>query len=200
MDAETATYWLGWVKFGQLVAFFLVAIGVAAEFAGEWASRPLEKIIDDARELEMEHLKRVTTPRVNFLTPEALTSIIEKIKPFHGTKFDIGHAQTGHEQWDFLWQLEPIFPKAGWEFVNWVGPQTFNKSNWTMQPHVYGIAKVANVVIELDPEKRAELLPAATALAEALNDVGLTARVANHPIGGTSTTSDAIHILVGIKE
>ena len=144
MDAETATYWLGWVKFGQLVAFFLVAIGVAAEFAGEWASRPLEKIIDDARELEMEHLKRVTTPRVNLLTPEALTSIIEKIKPFHGTKFDIGHAQTGHEQWDFLWQLEPIFPKAGWEFVNWVGPQTFSKSNWTMQPHVYGIAKVSS--------------------------------------------------------
>jgi hypothetical protein len=56
VDVEAATYWLGWLKLAQLVAVFLVAVGVAAEFAGEWISRPLEKIIDDARELKIAQL------------------------------------------------------------------------------------------------------------------------------------------------
>ena len=42
MDVAAATYWLGWVRLIQLIAVFLVAIGVVAEFAGEWISRPLD--------------------------------------------------------------------------------------------------------------------------------------------------------------
>jgi hypothetical protein len=56
VDADAATYWLGWLRVAQLVAVFLVAIGVAAEFAGEWISRPLEKIVNDARELQIAQL------------------------------------------------------------------------------------------------------------------------------------------------
>jgi hypothetical protein len=153
VDVEAATYWIGWVRLVQLVAVFLVAIGVAAEFAGEWIGRPLEKIIDDARELHMTQLTndtarlsaeaesarsaiataneraakaeeraaeanlalaRLTTRRVQLLTPEAVASFVERIGPFRGTKFDVGHAPNGREQWDFLWQLEPMFSQAGW--------------------------------------------------------------------------------------
>jgi hypothetical protein len=60
MDAETATYWLGWLRLVQLIAVFLVAVGVVAEFAGEWIGRPLEKIIDDSREKQIEELKHDT--------------------------------------------------------------------------------------------------------------------------------------------
>jgi hypothetical protein len=60
VDVAAATYWLGWVRLIQLIAVFLVAIGVVAEFAGEWISRPLEKTIDDARELELARLNNET--------------------------------------------------------------------------------------------------------------------------------------------
>jgi hypothetical protein len=58
MDVEAATYWLGWVRLIQLIAVFLVAVGVVAEFAGEWISRPLEKFIDQARELQLAQLTK----------------------------------------------------------------------------------------------------------------------------------------------
>ena len=89
MDVDAAPYGRGWVKLGQLVAFFLVAIGVAAEFAGEWVSRPLEKIVEHSRQVEIEQLKkeaadaklelaRIVTSRVKLLTPDAVATIIEK--------------------------------------------------------------------------------------------------------------------------
>jgi hypothetical protein len=81
-------------------------------------------------------------------------AFVERIAPFRGTKFDIGHAREGREQWDFLWDLEPLLDKAGWVFIDWQGPQMFPKLNWTMKPHWYGIANVLNVAIELDPERR----------------------------------------------
>lgn len=125
--------------------------------------------------------------------------VVEAIKPFAGTKFDIGHAMSGREQWDFLWQFEQVFPKADWVFVEWDGPQRFAKNNWTMQPHWYGVANVLNVSIELHPEYRKELLPAAEALSKALNEIGIAASVGDKPIGGISATTNAIHILVGEK-
>lgn len=96
--------------------------------------------------------------------------------------------------------LEPLFAKAGWIFVDWVGPQTFRKLNWTMEPHVYGVANVLNVSIELSPETREKLLPAAEALAAGLKEIGIAAQVEDHPISGTSNNADTIHVLVGSKE
>jgi hypothetical protein len=52
-DAE----WLVWITRGQTFATFLVAIGVAGEFAGDWAKRPFERRIDNAREIEIAQLK-----------------------------------------------------------------------------------------------------------------------------------------------
>jgi hypothetical protein len=152
-----------------------------------------------AAEAQLE-LARITTPRFRLLTVEAVTSIVEKIEPFRDTKFDVGHEPIGREQWDLAWQLEPIFPKAGWVFVDWIGGKTFSKLNWTMHPHTYGVANVSNVSIELSPEHREKLLPAANALAEALNGIGIATTVEANPISGTSITPDAIHLLIGTKE
>jgi soluble cytochrome b562 len=60
VDAETAMYWLGWIRLAQLIAVFLVAVGVVIEFAGEWVSRPLEKVIDRDRELQIAELTTET--------------------------------------------------------------------------------------------------------------------------------------------
>lgn len=155
-------------------------------------------------------LARLSTPRFKLITPEAAATLIEKIKPFAGTKFDIGHAASGREQWDFLWVLEPLFSQAGWIFVDWnpgplplpgqSRPGVFGKLNWTMQQHVYGVANVSNVSIELSPEFRDKLLPAANALASALKEIGIATTVEDHPISGVSATKDAIHFLVGERE
>jgi hypothetical protein len=69
-----------------------------------------------------------------------------------------------------------------------------------MQQHAYGEANVSNVAIELTPEKRAELLPAAKALASALNAVGIVTEIMDNPISGISNTADAVHFLVGEKQ
>jgi hypothetical protein len=69
-----------------------------------------------------------------------------------------------------------------------------------MQRRVYGVANVSNVDIELSPEHREQLLPAATALVEALNGVGIAAEIMPTLISGISANKDAVHVLVGEKE
>jgi hypothetical protein len=180
--------------------------------AGKAAGNALVRAAElekEAAALKLE-LERLSTPRVRLMTPEASAVLLEKLKPFAGTKFDIGHAQSGREQWDFLWVLEPIFQQAGWEFIDWnPGPLplpgqaragVFVKLNWTMRTHVYGIANVSNVSVELSPELREQLLPAAEALVSALNEVGIAAVVEHQPISAVSATKDAIHFLVGDRE
>jgi hypothetical protein len=55
-EIEAATYWLGWVNLVKLIAFLLVAIGVVLEFGSEFVGKPLERKIEDARELEIKTL------------------------------------------------------------------------------------------------------------------------------------------------
>ena len=193
----------------------LAAIAVGITTAGSIASHKREA----AAEAELERFKLETESRIADSRARAVEAelklaefrkgrsigleesekIVAALKPFAGTKFDIGHAPVGREQWDFLWQLEPVFPKAGWAFVDWNGPQTFSKLNWTMTPHTYGVANVLNVDIEMTPDHRKNLLPAAEALAKVLNEIGIATAVMDTPIGSTSTNADAIHVLVGEK-
>ena len=73
---------------------------------------------------------------------------VSEIKPFAGTNFDVGHPADGREIWDFVWDVEPLFIKAGWAFAEWHGPLAFAKLNdWSKTPHEYGIANVLNVAI-----------------------------------------------------
>ncbi len=150
-----------------------------------------------AAELKLAEYRK--TRREILAEPGHVESFIEKIKPFAGTPFDVGHAGEGmREQWDFLWDLEPLFQKAGWIHVDWIGGTMFKKNNWPGN-HWYGLANVINVSIELSPQARDKLLPAATALAEALNGIGIAAAVEATVISGTSANADVLHFLVGEK-
>ncbi len=141
-------------------------------------------------------LVKLRTPRAQLMTPEALASIVEKIRLFAGTKFDVGHQFENREAWDFLWYLEPALSKAGWIQVDWLGGQRFQKDGWPGN-HWYGIANVSDVSIEVHPASRPKLMPAAEALAEALRAVGIAVHNDNN---NTSQNDDAIHFLVGTKQ
>jgi hypothetical protein len=174
----------------------------SAEAFARYKLETEEKITEARKETASAKLElaKITTPRWKLLTADAEASIVGKLLPFAGTKFDVGHARNGREQWDLLWHLEKTFFQAKWEFVDWNGVPRFTKINWTRQPHAYGEANVSNVSIELDPTQRDRLLPAATGLSTALNDVGIATVIEDAPINAISGTSDAIHILVGTKE
>ena len=141
-------------------------------------------------------LKLAEFRRARSIGPDKSAKIVAAIRPFAGTNFDIGHAPIAREQWDFLWQLEPVFPKAGWVFKEWMG-HGFSKLNWTMTPHYYGEANVLNVSIQVDAQSRDRLLPAAEALVKVLNEIGITAAI--ETTGSGSGNVDAVHILVGEK-
>ncbi len=119
-----------------------------------------------------EELKKFRTPRAKFLTPEARLLIVEKLKKFPGTPYDVGHDDLDREVWDFLWYFEPLFKEAGWVQIDWIGGRPFQRQNeWSV--HTYGRENVSNISIEIDPVSRPALMPAATALEEALTAVGI---------------------------
>lgn len=158
-----------------------------------------EKKISEANARAAEaalSLEKLRTPRAQLLTPEALASIVAKLKPFAGTKIDIGHATENREVLDFLWRLEPVFEEAGWVHVDWVGGQMFKKNNWPGD-HWYGVASVSDISVEVRPAFRDTLMPAADALADALRSIGIAVHNDNN---NSSRNDDAIHFLVGAKQ
>lgn len=165
-----------------------------------------------ARAAEAElNLAKFRTPRADILTNDVLLSIAKKLKPFAGTKFDTGLSGNSGEQADFLWRLEEALasvpqsgseprPNAGWIEIDWglerlgVGAQTLRRGHRA----VSGPVAAQNVELHLHPDCRDKLLPAATALVSALQDVGIAARVA--AFNTHSSNDDAIHILIGDKQ
>ena len=122
--------------------------------------------------------------------------ITEKLKTFAGTKFDIGYGTEDREQADFLWWLLPTINDAGWVHIDWVGGRVFKRLNWPGD-HLMGIMSVINVSIEVYPDNRGKLQPAADALVEALKSAGIEATTGD--FNNSSTNNDAIHLLVGPK-
>jgi len=59
-EIEAAAYWLDWIKFGKNVGAFLVAIGVAAEFLGDFIAKPYEDKIEADRRAELARLNNET--------------------------------------------------------------------------------------------------------------------------------------------
>jgi hypothetical protein len=108
MEAEAAMYWMSLVRFGQLIAAFLVAIGVVAEFAGEYLSRSLERPIEAAREERLATLMaeaasaRAAIAEANMRAAEANERAAEANKKAEAEKLE--RIKTEQE---FLKQLRP---------------------------------------------------------------------------------------------
>ncbi|MGB5184129.1 MAG: hypothetical protein WBO12_18330 [Xanthobacteraceae bacterium] len=190
---------------------FSLAVTALAAIAGGVATAVVMKLqkqvtIDTAKRIEDANaraaeaelkLAEFRKPRGPIIQEHA-KEFVDGIKPFAGTKFDMGHAPVGREQWDFAWQLEPLMSQAGWVFVDWTSATgRFSKVNWTMNPHRYGVANVENVSIELAPESREQLMPAATGLANAFKQIGIDATVTLKNNG--STNVGVIDLLLGTR-
>jgi hypothetical protein len=80
--------------------------------------------------------------------------------------------------------------------ANWAAPNNATTVQRNYRP-LSGTALAQNVEIELDPVNRHQLLPAAEALIEALNQIGISA--SEPPHNTTSRNPHAMHILVGSK-
>jgi hypothetical protein len=181
---------------GLVIEFFCIhaAIRGNAELKIESDARLADALTRAAA--AQEELVKFRTPRATLLTDAARTLLLERLRPFQGTIFVIGHDNLDREVWDFLWVLEPIISEAGWIHSDWQGGQRFRKQTWPGE-HWYGIANVMNVSIEVQPSEEAALLPAAEALAEALRAVSVDAVRAYH--NNSSINTESVRLLVGPK-
>jgi hypothetical protein len=173
----------------------------AIDTANEFARYKLEteaKIAEaETRTAEAKlQLAKLTTPRLELLTPDARARFVEKLKPFAGTQFDTGLAINSGEQADFLWAFRPLLQDAGWILLPWSGPGPLLSFGSSGLP-VSGSVAAQNIEIHLHPQSRDKLQPAADALISALRDAGIAARYWGFNV--SSNNVDAVHILVGDK-
>ena len=131
MSADDVYNYANWVLIAALVLGMLATYAIVR--SGDIRDRALRKEVANAnaRAAEAElALAKFRTPRANLLTPEVKSSIVEKLKPFAGTKFDVGHDKVDREVWNFLWNFEPLLTQAGWVHVDWLGGERFKKDGW----------------------------------------------------------------------
>ncbi len=190
-----------WFLVGALVVGVIATVGIVV--SSNVKEDHLRREIADANERAAEadaraaeaklELEKFRKPRLP--TTGQLASITEKLKPFAGTEFDTGFSPGDREQQDFLWILEPAIMAAGWTQVDWANPygDVFRRGDRPLS----GPAAVIGVSIEIHPEQRDRLLPAAEALASALKDIGIEAKAGEFNVHNTNP--DAIHVLIGRK-
>ena len=117
-------------------------------------------------------------------------------RPFAGTVFDTAMSHFEREIGDILWDIEEALHAAGWQQIDWAAPANASAIRRSHRP-ISGSALAQNVEIEIDPNQRQALLPAAEALIQALNQIGIDAREA--PYTSVNGNPHAVHIMVGPK-
>ena len=131
--------------------------------------------------------------------PRTLTStqqerISSKIRQFAGVHFDFG-SNGESESLGLLDLIEETLKQAMWDEINWSGTQTITRSGG----REVGIIYDSGVVVGVEQQQQAELLPAAKALASALSSEGIKSEAKF--TGGVipNTNHNAIHVMVGSK-
>jgi hypothetical protein len=138
-------------------------------------------------------LARVRTPRAILFTEGPTAAFISNAaRQFPGTNFDTGFDLNSGEQADFAWHLQSALTDGGWLHI----PVLFITQG-NARP-ISGSVGATNVEIHLHPQSRDALLPAATALIEVLNKMGIAATDAG--FNAHSENASAIHILIGAKQ
>jgi hypothetical protein len=118
-------------------------------------------------------------------------SIIPKVTPFAGKKFDAIVTSIDIELGTLLITLRTLLKNAGWIEIE--------RSDPTAGVGIFSMNRAggpALVSIEVDASRDPELLDAATELASALDEQGIAAAVS---VKTDTTNAETIHILVGPK-
>jgi hypothetical protein len=199
-------------NWGPIFADALVALGVAAEIvfarlsaAGreELQRRSEEKVAsanergaaanERAAQLELEIL-RIKTPRQLFTGH--IPQLMERLRPFAGTEYDMGVQQGDPEAGDLSGAIEFILKEAGWQQVGWRGMTIVAKREGN--PHDLGIVSLVGVHIQMHPQARSKLEQIALSLRDSLLAVGILAMVSER-LSVQNENATALHVLVGKK-
>ena len=198
-----------WELVSAIAALLAIGFGLAVEYIcilGTIKASGEEKLESDAKLTEalnraakaQEDLVKYLTPRRLLLAPYQ-SKVVAALKPFSGTKYDIGFGTGDGEQADIVWDIEDVLKAAGWIELIWgvhgVGVMV-NQRGTSGRP-IAGSVAAQNVEIHLDATSRQQLLPAANALASALNGIEIKASVVPSNVANTHT--DAMHVLIGPK-
>jgi hypothetical protein len=161
--------------------------------ANERAAEATQK----AQEASLE-LAKFKAPRV--LTEEQRGRIVDKLKQFSGTEYDIAISDSEPEILSLVFAMELVLSTAGWTELDWQGTgQALIRGG--KQPLIRLGASVTNVLIVAHTGQPAKLFEFALALSNALKAEGVEAvaqSVIPHEM--SSTNANAIHILIGRKQ
>jgi hypothetical protein len=141
-------------------------------------------------------LARFKAPRE--LTQEQRGRIVDKLKPFSGTEYDIAISDADPEILNFVFIIELVLSTAGWTEIDWQG----NGEGFIREGMLIirlGVS-VTNVMIGVHVSQPLKLCEHALALSDALmtEDIDATAaRLTPHRM--SSTNANAVHILMGRK-
>jgi hypothetical protein len=224
-EIEAAVYWLWWINAAKTAGVFLVAVGVAAEFIGEFASRPFERTIETARKdqasklqhetarLEAEaQLARAATANATaraldaelalekikaprLIGEEQRQRIIKKLRPFSGMRFDFA-VRPDPEPQSFTEQLAATLQASGW-----IRQAKQNAGSLVItipgEPPAAIATGFSGLGAEIDNSRVSEWDDVLASLVGAFSDEGFPMR-SNVASDGTAPP-DAIHIFVGSK-
>ena len=136
-----AEYWISLIWYVKLFAAFLVALGVAMEFVGDWVSRPFEKTVELARSLEITRLSaegesakaqiadaqaRALEAKLaleKFKSPRTLSAddklrLTDIMKPFAGVPFNFA-VQNSPEPINLVIEIGDCLTAAGLQWLPW---------------------------------------------------------------------------------
>jgi len=188
-SAITANVFIGG---GLVIELICIRKGMAEKLESE---RRLTEALNRASRAETS-LVELRRPRRALLTTEAKTALIDKLKPFAGTTFDVGVSGLDTEIVDCLWDIEEILGKAGWRQLNWTSPGGSISFQPNLRPSC-GLVSAEKITIEMDPNWRHTLLPPANAIITAFNLIALEAN--EHAMLTPISNVQAIHLYVGSK-
>jgi hypothetical protein len=143
-------------------------------------------------------LEKFKAPRT--LTPEQRGRIVDKLKQFSGTEYDITVSSIDPEILDFVLTLELVLSTAEWTELDWKG-NAEKLIRGGKQPLIREGVSVTNVLIGVEQDQPPKLFEFALALSDALEAEGVTAtakRLIRHEM--SSTNANAIHIMIGRKQ
>jgi hypothetical protein len=224
-EIETAVYWLWWINMAKTAGIFLVAVGFAAEFIGEFASRPFDrklemvrkdqalKLSNDTARLETESLlaraavaSATARARDAELALEKIKAprligedqrerIIKKLKPYSGIRFDLA-IRPDLESQAFAEQLAATLQAAGW-----IRQAKQNAGSLVItipgKPNAAIATGFNGLGAEIDKTRASEWNDVLTGLVGAFSDEGFLMR--SNVAADGSAPPDSIHIFVGTK-
>jgi hypothetical protein len=210
-EAELANAaWWAWL-WGVIEqgAFAAVVIALAVEFVALKVGEPYKEKITHERDLQLARaqkdaadskiaLEKFKAPRE--LTPEQRGRIVDKLKKFSGTEYDIAISDSEPEILGLVLAVELVLSTAGWTELDWKGTgQALIRGG--KQPLIRLGVTIANVLIVVLTDQPPKFFELALALSDALKAEGVDATAGefgSHAM--SSTNANAIHLLIGRKQ